>query len=113
MKDELALRLKEQIPKSKGKRVELSTYVQELLWHQIENADLVRQFAPLQFINTVDSSIFIKDRIKGSIVEVVVRDDDLFCLKDESKICIHVGFAWATPEVSKVMREHGRKQPRQ
>ena len=71
----------------------------------------IRQMAPLQFLSALDQSILIRNRISGVIAELVIKEGELVCLLDRSKNCAHVGFAWATPEVYKVMKEHGAKKP--
>jgi hypothetical protein len=58
-----------------------------------------------------DSSVFIKDRNKNRVIELIVRDGDLWCDLDKAKDCSHIGFAWAIPQVYTVMKEKGRRKP--
>lgn len=107
LKNELAEKLKQKSPKN----IQLSTYVQSILQDMIETEQAIRDFAPLQFVNAMDSSVFLKDRVKGRVIELIVKDSKLFCQLDESDDCIHVGFAWAIPAIYKVMKDHSGKKP--
>jgi hypothetical protein len=94
------------------KDVDLAPFLYELIDEALTQRKLIREWAPLQFINAEGSSVYIKDRVKGSMVELVVKDGDLFCTEDHSKDCSHIGFAWAIPAVYDVMRARGRKPPK-
>src|SRR3989338_3745875 len=46
-----------------------------------------------------DDKISIVDSKKRKIIEVQLKDDDLFCLEDETNNCVHIGFALSLPEI--------------
>ena len=49
------------------------------------------------------NSIMIKDNKIGRLVEVQVHGKELVCLYCKKNDCVHVGFAYAIPEVYRVM----------
>ena len=90
----------------------LSDYVENILWYVLESDDILKKYAPfLEKDKIADNTIFIKDNRVNRIAELIVQDGDLYCLLDERKDCVHIGFAWSIPEVYKIMAEHGRKKP--
>ena len=87
-----------------------SKYVNDLILESIEADENLSLQAPfMQTIGLEDSSIMIKDNKIGRIVEVQVRGKDLVCMLDEKKDCVHVGYAYAIPEVYRLMSERGGK----
>jgi hypothetical protein len=89
----------------------LATFISELIDDSLLQRESMRDFAPFQFINAVDASVFVKDKIRGRVIELIVKDKVLTCTLDESIDCIHVGFAWGLPAVARVMKEHGARKP--
>ncbi len=83
-----------------------SKYVNDLIVETIEADENLSLTAPfMQKIGLQDNSIMIKDNKIGRIVEVQVHGKDLICMYDEKKDCMHVGYAYAIPEVYRVMSE--------
>jgi hypothetical protein len=83
-----------------------SRYVNDLIMEVIEADESFALQAPfMQKIALQDNSIMIKDNKIGRIVEVKVHGKDLLCMYDERKDCVHVGYAYAIPEVYRVMSE--------
>jgi hypothetical protein len=83
-----------------------SKYVNDLIIETIEADENLSLSAPfMQKIGLQDNSIMIKDNKIGRIVEVQVHGKDLICMYDEKKDCMHVGYAYAIPEVYRVMSE--------
>jgi hypothetical protein len=83
-----------------------SKYVNDLIVETIEADENLSLSAPfMQKIGLQDNSIMIKDNKIGRIVEVQVHGKDLICMYDEKKDCMHVGYAYAIPEVYRVMSE--------
>jgi len=83
-----------------------SKYVNDLIIETIEADENLSLTAPfMQKIGLQDNSIMIKDNKIGRIVEVQVHGKDLICMYDEKKDCMHVGYAYAIPEVYRVMSE--------
>ena len=86
-----------------------SKYVNDLILETIEADENLSLSAPfMQKIGLQDNSIMIKDNKIGRIVEVQVHGKDLICMLDESKNCVHVGYACAIPEVYRIMSERRR-----
>jgi hypothetical protein len=83
-----------------------SKYVNDLIVETVEADENLNLTAPLmQKIGLQDNSIMIKDNKIGRIIEVQVHGKDLICMFDEKKDCMHVGYAYAIPEVYRVMSE--------
>jgi hypothetical protein len=97
--------------KSKSGQVSksFSKYVNDLILESIEADENLSLQAPfMQKIGLQDNSIMIKDNKINRIVEVQVHGKDLICMHDERKDCVHVGYAYALPEVYKLMSERRR-----
>ena len=87
-----------------------SKFVNDLIIESIEADENLSLQAPMmQKIGLQDNSIMIKDNKIGRIVEVQVHGKDLICMLDERKDCVHVGYAYAIPEVYRLMSERGGK----
>ena len=86
-----------------------SKYVNDLIIEQVEADENLALSAPfMEKIGLEGNSIMVKDNKIGRIVEVQVHGKDLICMLDERKDCIHVGFAYAIPEVYRLMSERRR-----
>ena len=89
---------------------DFSKFVNDLIIESIEADENLSLQAPfMQKIGLEDNSIMIKDNKIGRIVEVQVHGKDLICMLDERKDCVHVGYAYAIPEVYRLMSERGGK----
>ena len=49
--------------------------------------------------------VIIKDNKRNRIAEVMIRNQELQCLLDETADCIHIGFVYALPEVYAVLQK--------
>ena len=86
-----------------------SKYVNDLIMEQVEADENLALSAPfMEKIGLEGNSIMVKDNKIGRIVEVQVHGKDLICMLDERKDCIHVGFAYAIPEIYRLMSERRR-----
>jgi hypothetical protein len=84
-----------------------SRFINDLILENIERDATLSLLAPfMQNVGLQENSIMIKDNKIGRIVEVQIHGKDLICMHDERKDCAHVGFAYAIPEVYKIMIEH-------
>ena len=81
-----------------------SRYVNDLIVDRIEADENLSFMAPfMQKAFLQDNSIMIKDNKIGRIAEVQVHGKELVCLYCKKNDCVHVGFAYAIPEVYRVM----------
>ena len=81
----------------------------DLILEQIEADENLSLTAPfMEKIGLEGNSIMIKDNKIGRIVEIQVHGKDLICMLDEKKDCVHVGYAYAIPEVYRLMSERRR-----
>ena len=86
-----------------------SKFVNDLIIEMVEADENLSLQAPyMQKVGMQDNSIMIKDNKIGRIVEVQVHGKDLVCMHDEKKDCAHVGYAYAIPEVYRVISERAR-----
>jgi hypothetical protein len=106
-------KVREAKQEGKTRKIPLGTLVEDLLLPELERNEALRHYAPfLEQVGIEDDLIFLKDNRLLKIVELRVRDGDLYCDHDRSKSCVHIGFAWSIPRVYKVMKEHGSKRPK-
>ena len=81
-----------------------SRYVNDLIVDRIEADENLSFMAPfMQKAFLQGNSIMIKDNKIGRIAEVQVHVKELVCLYCKKNDCVHVGFAYAIPEVYRVM----------
>jgi hypothetical protein len=86
-----------------------SRYVNDLIMEKVEeDENLARQAPFMQKVGLQDNSIMIKDNKIGRIAEVQIRGKDLVCMLDDKRDCVHVGFAYAIPDVYRVISERRR-----
>lgn len=87
-----------------------SGFVNDLIWHVIEADRVLSSQAPfLSEVGMTEDGVTIRDARLDRIVEVKVRKGKLVCDLDNTDNCIHVGFAYAIPEVYRVINMIGRK----
>jgi phosphoribulokinase len=98
--------------KLKSKEIEgksFSRFVNDIIIERIEADQNLSLHAPyMQKVGMQDNSIMIKDNKLSRIVEVQIRGKDLICMLDEKKDCVHVGYAYAIPDVYRIMSERKR-----
>lgn len=93
-------------------RISLASTIENLLVPELERNEALRHYAPfLEQIGVNEDGIAIKDNRLMRIVELRVKDGELYCDLERSKSCVHIGFAWSIPKVYKVMKEHGSRRP--
>ncbi len=85
-------------------------FVNDLVWHVIEADRVLSRKAPfLSEVGMTEDGVTIRDARLNRIVDVKVRNGELVCELDNSNSCLHVGFAYAIPEVYRVMNMLGKK----
>jgi len=65
--------------------------------------DEMWQLPRLSKFQVYDDKVAINDSKLNEIVEVQVKVDTFYCLSCHSESCIHVGFAYSAPEVTKLI----------
>ena len=93
-----------QAEKKSGK-TELSfiKWLSEYLLMSFERDDFLRTYAPfLEKIGVVENRIIIRDNKTNKLTEVFLQDKKLYCSLDETCDCIHIHFALALPELSRL-----------
>jgi len=93
-------------------KLSLSKWTEKYLWDVIEENEAWRGNMPfLQEEEITEQGIFIRDNRLNRLVQLSVKEGDLFCDLDQASNCVHIGFAWSIPQVYRVMKKHGRKPP--
>ena len=85
-----------------------SKYVNDLIIETIEADEALSLAAPhLEKSALVGNSVLLKDNKLGRMIEVQIlaKEKDLFCTYDKRSDCVHVGFAYAIPQVYAVMKK--------
>jgi len=59
--------------------------------------------------NISDGKISLMDSKEAKIVQVQVKENSLYCLSCKSEQCIHTGFTYALPEVSRYLNLISKK----
>jgi len=80
-------------------------YVNDLLLSVIEKDEFLRIFAPaISVIDIYKDTIYLKENKKGraETIEVYLKNNELYCSKDNTDNCIHIKYAFAIPEIAKL-----------
>ena len=90
-----------------------SGYVTYMLEEMMQKDKTFAKYAPkIEKISVDEDRVILKDTIKNRIAEVAMQRGELFCQLCEDKNCVHVGFAWAIPEVYELLNIKGIKRPK-
>ncbi|WP_174448314.1 hypothetical protein [Conexivisphaera calida] len=90
----------------------ISSLVSHLVMYVIEADDILRRRAPwMRLVGFTEHGVVIEDKKIDRIVEVRLVNNDLFCELDQRDDCVHVGFAYAIPEVYNAMVARGKRPP--
>ncbi len=98
----------EMVRSGKIKDKSFSKYVNDLILETIEADEALSLAAPhIEKSALVGNSVLLKDNKLGRMVEVQIfgKERDLFCTHDKRNDCVHVGFAYAIPQVYAVMKK--------
>ena len=90
----------------------LSGYISYMLEERMQESEAMARHAPrMKKISVDEDRVVMLDGKVNRIAEVVVQNGVLFCQLCEENNCLHVGFAYAMPEVYSALSEHGVKRP--
>ncbi len=90
----------------------LSGYISYMLEERMQENEAMARHAPrIKKIAVDDDRVVLLDTKLNRIAEVAVQNGVMFCQLCEEKNCLHVGFAYAMPEIYKVLSDHGIKGP--
>ncbi len=90
-------------------------YITSTLEEMMEKNEIFGRWAPFMQEFGFDegtNTIYIKDNRTNRIAGVTVREKRLTCDVDQKDDCVHIGFAYALPEVYKVMEKLGIRPPK-
>lgn len=62
-------------------------------------------------ISVDNDRVVLLDSKVNRIAEVAIQNGAMFCQLCEEKSCLHVGYAYALPEIYKALSERGIKGP--
>jgi hypothetical protein len=90
-----------------------SGYVTYMLEEMMQKDKTFARYAPkIEKISVDEDRVILKDTIENRIAEVAMQRGELFCQLCDEKNCVHVGFAWAIPEVYELLNAKGIKRPK-
>ncbi len=90
-----------------------SGYVTYMLEEMMQKDKTFARYAPkIEKISVDEDRVILKDTIENRIAEVALQRGELYCQLCEDKNCVHVGFAWAIPEVYEILNAKGIKRPK-
>jgi hypothetical protein len=90
-----------------------SGYVTYMLEEMMQKDKTFAKYAPkIEKISVDEDRVILKDTIENRIAEVAMQRGELYCQLCEDKNCVHVGFAWAIPEVYELLNAKGIKRPK-
>jgi hypothetical protein len=86
-----------------------SGYITSTMEEVMAKHETFSKYAPLLEALTIESDrVILKDNKQNRIIEVMVRNGELYCLLDERSDCVHVGFAYSIPEVYSAINNKGK-----
>lgn len=79
-------------------------YVNDLLEYILDKDEFLKVYAPsISLIGIQDNVIFLKDNnLKNNIIEIYLKDRELYCQYDKKQDCKHIKYAFAIPEIAKL-----------
>ena len=90
-----------------------SGYVTYMLEEMMQKDKTFARYAPkIEKISVDEDRVILKDTMENRIAEVALQRGELYCQLCEDKNCVHVGFAWAIPEVYEILNAKGIKRPK-
>ena len=85
------------------KRCNTKDYINTVLAEAIERDKFLHKYAPfLSKIGFDDNILFVRDTKLSKTAEIYLRDRTLYCNICESNDCIHIHYALALPEITKL-----------
>lgn len=90
-----------------------SGYVSYMLEEQMLKDETFARHAPMIKKVSVESDcVILRDNVHNRIVEVSIRNGELYCQRCEQKDCVHVGFVFSMPDVYDMLSSRGITKPR-
>lgn len=90
-------------------------YITSMLEELMEKNEVFARYAPFlqEFgYDEGNNTIYIKDNRTNRVAGVLIREKGLICDVDNKDDCVHIGFAYALPQVYKVMEKLGIRPPK-
>lgn len=89
--------------KSHQPGLSFASFVVDSALMELERKDLVSQALFISLVALQDNVVVLRDlRRDMEFVEVMIKDGSLVCRTCDDA-CVHVGFAWALPEVRRAL----------
>lgn len=91
-------------------RAPLGLFIADLIRESVSKAETQEEYAPnLELYAVEQGCAYIRDNRRDVVAELKFKDgSDLYCNIDGAKNCVHIGFAWAMPEVQRMINS-GKK----
>jgi hypothetical protein len=88
-------------------QVPLGLFISDLIRQSLNKSE-VEDMYPLKLeVYAIEPDcMYIRDNQRDVVAELKFKDgSDLYCNIDGAKNCVHIGFAWAMPEVQRIISE--------
>lgn len=90
-----------------------SGYVSYMLEEQMLKDETFARHAPMiKKVSVEADCVILRDNVQNRIVEVAVRNGELYCQICEQKDCVHVGFVFSMPDVYDMLSSQGITRPK-
>lgn len=91
--------------KAEQERSGLKEYLNELLQNLIDKEEFVDlRLGHINIDSVQDNRVTLKDMKERRLIDVYMKNDELFCEHDNSTCCIHVRRVWASTKMGKLVR---------
>jgi hypothetical protein len=83
----------------------ITAYATQVLASVIETDEKLSHYSPfIEVVGFEGNSVILRDHKLDRIIEIYLHEEELSCVYDDSKDCVHVSFCHALPQVKKVVR---------
>ncbi len=83
----------------------ITAYATQVLASVIETDEKLSRYSPfIEVVGFEGNSVILRDHKLDRIIEIYLHEEELSCVYDDSKDCVHVSFCHALPQVKKVVR---------
>lgn len=95
-------------------QVPIGLFISDLIQESLDKVRVQDSVTSILEKYAVESEcVYIRDNTRDLVAELRFKDEsDLYCNIDGAKNCVHIGFAWAIPEVQKMISNRKASNPR-
>lgn len=91
--------------RAEAEKSSMVDFFNELLINLLEKEKFVRSVVGfLEIVGPEGDRMTLMDTKNRKLIDVYLRDFELYCEQDQSNNCIHTRFVWASPQMGKLIR---------